>query len=218
MTDLSDLATRVERLESIEEIRQLTAKYSLAVDMRDTDALVALFPEDVQVGGGKTGRKALRDWFDETLSQQCDGTAHHLGTQIVEFDDLDHAQGIVYSKNEHETGAEWVIMQMMYFDKYERTGGRWFFRRRLPLYWYATDLNKPPVGSRKMRWPGYPPYEGGFHDLFPSWKEFWERAGKPFDAPVAEPAQLEKFIDRMRRGHPLPRPRVRSSSPGQPLD
>ena len=72
----------------------------------------------------------------------------------------DHAQGILYSKNEHETAAEWIIMQMMYFDKYERIDGCWYFRRRLPLYWYATDLNKPPVGNRKMRWPGQPALRG----------------------------------------------------------
>ena len=79
----------------------------------------------------------------------------------------------MYSKNEHETAAEWVIMQMMYVDDYERRAGRWYFRRRLPLYWYATDLNKPPLG-RKIRvvfkdgetlvgvTPGYHPARPGF--------------------------------------------------------
>jgi len=209
MTDQSDILRRLDRLESLDQIRQLPAKYALALDMRDTDALVNLFPEDVKVGKDKTGRKAMRDWFDETLGQQFDGTSHHIGGHIIDFDDPDNAQGIVYSKNEHECGAEWVIMQMIYFDKYERIDGRWYFRRRLPLYWYATDLNKPPIGDRKMRWPGVPPYHGSYHDLFPSWKEFWSRGGEASDAPVAEPAPLDKFIETMRRGAPLPRPRVR---------
>jgi hypothetical protein len=99
-------------------------------------------------------------------------------------------------------------MQMMYFDKYERVEGRWYFRRRLPLYWYATDLNKPPIGNRKMRWPGREPYEGSFHDLFPSWKEYWARS-EPESGPVAPPAPYEKFIETMRRGHKLPSVRVR---------
>ena len=75
-----------------------------------------------------------------------------------------------------------------------------------------TGLNKPPIGDRKMRWPGAQPYHGSFHDLFPSWKEYWERdkAGAGNDSPVAEPAPLEKFIETMRRGHPLPKPRVRT--------
>lgn len=205
---MSDLADRIDRLESIDAIRQLAAKYSLALDMRDADAWVGLFPEDVKVGGGGEGRAALRAWFDETMRKQFDGTSHHIGGQIIEFDDPDHAQGVVYSKNEHETGAEWVIMQMMYVDRYERIDGRWYFRRRLPLYWYATDLNKPPIGSRKMRWPGREPYEGSYHDYFPSWKAFWARAGAD-ESPVAAPAPLEGFITTMRRGADDPAVRVR---------
>lgn len=206
----AQLLARIDRLESIDAIRQLVSKYALALDMRDSDAWANLFPEDVRVGKDQVGRKAMRDWFDETMSQQFDGTAHHVGNHVIEFNDPDHAQGIVYSKNEHEAGGEWIIMQMMYFDAYERIDGRWYFRRRLPLYWYATDLNKPPIGSRKIRWPGVPPYEGSFHDLFPSWKEFCARGGRASDAPVAPPAPLEKFIETMRKGHPLPHPRVRS--------
>lgn len=207
---MSDLTARIDRLEALDALRQLPAKYALALDMRDSDAWVNLFPEDVKVGGGLQGRKALRDWFEETHARQFTGTSHHIGGHIIEFGDPDHAQGIVYSKNEHEAGDEWVIMQMMYFDRYERIAGRWYFRRRLPLYWYATDLNKPPIGELKMRWPDVPPYAGSFHDLFPTWTEFWSRAGRPNDAPVAPPAPLEKFLETMRRDAPLPRPRVRS--------
>ena len=204
----AEILARLDRLESRDEIRQLISKYSLALDMRDMDAMVNLFPEDVAVGGGKAGRPALKAWFADTLRNQFDGTSHHVGTTIIEFVDPDHAVGIVYSKNEHETGPEWVIMQMMYYDRYERISGRWYFRRRQPLYWYATDLNKPPIGARKMRWPGREPYQGGFHELFPSWQEFW--AASPEAEPaVAAPAPLEAFIETMRRGNDVRSNRVR---------
>ncbi len=204
----AEILNRLDRLESRDEIRQLISKYSLALDMRDMDAVVNLFPEDVAVGGSKTGRSALKAWFTDTLRNQFDGTSHHVGTQIIEFVDPDHAVGVVYSKNEHETGPEWVIMQMLYYDRYERIAGRWYFRRRRPLYWYATDLNKPPIGARKMRWPGREPYEGNFHGLFPSWKEFW--AAPPEAEPaVAAPAPLEAFIETMRRGTVVRSNRVR---------
>jgi uncharacterized protein (TIGR02246 family) len=205
---LADIRDRLDRLESRDEIRQLVSKYALALDMRDMDAMANLFVEDVVAGGGERGRQAFRDWLGDTMRKQFDGTSHHVGTQIIEFIDADHAVGIVYSKNEHETGPEWVIMQMMYYDDYARVGGRWYFRRRQPLYWYATDLNKPPVGARKMRWPGREPYEGAFHELFPSWKEFWARRS-PSDAPIAEPAPLESFIETMRRGNTVRGNRVR---------
>jgi uncharacterized protein (TIGR02246 family) len=204
----TDISERLRRLEALEEIRQLVSKYALALDMRDMDAMANLFVPDVKVGQGRSGRQALRDWLDDTMRKQFDGTSHHVGTTIVELVDPDNAVGVVYSKNEHETGAEWVIMQMMYYDTYARVDGRWYFRRRQPLYWYATDLNKPPVGSRKMRWPGREPYEGAFHALFPSWKEFWARQGAS-DAPICEPAPLDGFIEAMRRGNEVNANRVR---------
>jgi hypothetical protein len=107
----------------------------------------------------------------------------------------------VYSRNEHETGREWVIMTMMYWDRYERIDGRWYFRRRLPLYWYATDLNQPPIGRRKMRWPGREPYEGGWEQFWPSWNEFWDDA-PDLEGDVASPAPIDGFLTRLRRGAP----------------
>jgi hypothetical protein len=204
----SEALARLDRLESIEAIRQLAAKYALSLDMRDLDAHVNLFAADIRVGRGKQGRSHLKRWLDDTLRLQFTGTAHHIGGHIIEFDSPDKAHGVVYSKNEHETGDEWVIMQMAYWDHYERMEGQWCFRRRLPLYWYATDLNKPPIGENKMRWPEREPYEGAWHAMWPSWKEFWENP--PDDLPeVAEPAPYEQFLKYMRRDGPDPDIRIR---------
>lgn len=204
------LEARIDRLESIEEIRQLAGKYSLSLDMRDLDAHVGLFAPDIRVGRGKSGRAHLKAWVDDTLRDQFTGTSHHIGQHIIEFVDADHAIGVVYSKNEHETGPEWVTMQMLYWDDYERIDGRWFFRRRLPCYWYASDLNKQPIGDMKMRWPGREPYEGTFHDLFPSWKAFWLQRPDPEQLPeVAPPAEMEAFLQTMRGDTPAPKIRVR---------
>ncbi|WP_431024949.1 nuclear transport factor 2 family protein [Halomonas sp. H5] len=206
----NSLERRLDRLESIEEIRQLAAKYSLSLDMRDLDAHVNLFAPDIRVGRERTGRAHLKAWLDTTLRDQFTGTSHHLGQHLIEFVDADHATGVVYSKNEHETGPEWVIMQMLYWDDYERIDGRWYFRRRLPCYWYASDLNRAPIGERKMRWPGREPYEGTFHGLFPSWQAFWaERPDKDALPEVAEPAPLEGFLTALRGDAPPPRIRVR---------
>lgn len=203
------LEARIDRLESLDEIRQLAAKYSLALDMRDLDAMVGLFVSDVRVGKEASGRQALRAYMDGTLRSPFTGTSHHIGGHVIEFDDPDHAHGVCYSKNEHETGDEWVIMQMMYVDDYVRADGRWHFARRLPLYWYATDLNKPPIGDNKMRWPGTDWTEGNFHKLFPSFAEFWAREGD-HGGPLAEPAPLEQFLNTMRRGAAAPKVKVRA--------
>jgi uncharacterized protein (TIGR02246 family) len=214
MPEQLSLEARIDRLESLDAIRQLPAKYALALDMRDMDAMVSLFPDDVRVGKEASGRLALRAYMDRTLRSPFTGTSHHIGGHVIEFDDPDHAHGVVYSKNEHATpvedGAdEWVIMQMMYVDDYVRQGGRWYFARRLPLYWYATDLNKPPVGDNKMRWPGTEWVEGTFHKLFPSYAEFWAREGD-HGGPVAEPAPFDQFLATMRRGAAAPKVKVRA--------
>ena len=211
---MNDILARIDRLESLDAIRQLPAKYSLALDMRDLDALVNLFPADVRVGKGLQGRAHFKRWMDETLRVQFTGTSHHIGNHIIEFNDPDHAVGVVYSKNEHETpradgGIDWVIMQMIYWDQYQRIDGRWYFQRRLPCYWYATDLNQPPVGDRKMRWPDRDHYEGAFHELWPSWQAFWDNPITDYLPVVAEPAPLEQFLQTMRRDGGAPSIRTR---------
>ncbi len=204
---------RLDRLESIDEIRQLVAKYALSLDMRDLDAHVNLFAEDIRVSRELTGRKHLKRWLDDTLRLQFTGTSHQTGNHIIEFDDANNAHGIVYSKNEHETpsdgGDEWVMMQMIYWDNYQRINGRCYFRRRFPRHWYASDLNKPPIGCDKMRWPDRATYEGAYHQLFPSWEKFWDNPPAS-DAPeVAAPAPLEKFLDTMRGDGPFPKIQIR---------
>ena len=209
MMTSAGLADRVERLEAYEQIRQLPARYALALDMRDMDALVGLFAADVQVGKERSGRAALRDYMDAVLRSPFTGTSHHIGGHVIDLAMPSAAQGVVYSKNEHETGDEWVIMQMMYIDDYVHSDGRWYFARRLPLYWYATDLNKPPIGEHKMRWPGTEAETGNFHKLFPSYAEFWARDGAP-TGPVPEPAPLDEFIAHMRGGAVAPKVKVRA--------
>ena len=50
MTEVAQLAARIERLESLEEIRALPHRYAMAVDARDIDAYLECFIEDVDCG------------------------------------------------------------------------------------------------------------------------------------------------------------------------
>ena len=60
---------RIDRLESLDEIRQLAAKYSVTLDMRDIDMHVNLFVPDVRVGKEKSGRQALKKWADANYAK-----------------------------------------------------------------------------------------------------------------------------------------------------
>ncbi len=57
------MMARIDRLESLDAIRQLPARYALALDMRDMDAMVSLFEADVRVGKGRSGRRELRGYL-----------------------------------------------------------------------------------------------------------------------------------------------------------
>jgi ketosteroid isomerase-like protein len=149
-----DAEAKLDRLLSYEAIRQLVYRYAVAVDARDTDAVAAMFVEDVVVAPGVTGRTALRDSYEQMLSGQ---SILNVGNHVIEFDDPDRARGIVYCRAEIDAGDEWVVQAIVYHDRYERHDGDWYFRGRKHLLFYGGDMltrpntlppaTKPEIGT-----------------------------------------------------------------------
>lgn len=210
--DVAGMMRRIDRLESLEQIRQLPAKYALSVDMRNFDALTNLFVEDVTVSRSKSGRAAMKNWFAEALRGDVIGSAHGVAGHIIDFEHADLATGLVYSRNDLETADRWMIEMMAYLDRYERRDGIWYFQRRTPLYWYQCDIANPPIGGgeNKIRWKDQEWTAGSFHDAFPTWAEFWTDhdvgAG-----PVKPPAPLYRFLETFRGGRDMPKVRADTS-------
>ena len=173
---MSDLDARVARLEAIEEIRQLPARYALALDQRDVRALVALFVDDVRTGDGRQGRAALAEWFDPVLRPYAT-TFHLIGNHVIDLDpdDPDRASGIVYCRPEHEVGDLWVVMPMQYWDRYERREGHWFFRSRSPKVFYAADVLEHPLQvPDRFNFPGNPMIDRAeLPGRWETWQTFW---------------------------------------------
>ena len=180
MTDMAALLERVDRLESLDQIRQLPAKYALCVDMRDFDAMANLFTEDVIVSKSKRGRQEMKQWYDTTMRHKVIGSAHGINGHIIDFESADIASGLVYSRNDLELTDTWMMEFMAYLDRYERQDGIWYFQRRIPLYWFQCDQQNPPIGGgdAKLRWPDQDAMTGGFHAAFPSWTDFWNEVDK----------------------------------------
>lgn len=205
-----DLGRRVDRLESTEAIRQLPPKYCIALDQRDWDLLVNLFVEDVGVPGSQRGRLALKEWYDRTVRKATLATAHLTANHIVEFEDPDHAVGLVYSRNEIEVEAHWMFEMMLYLDRYERRDGRWFFFQRTPVFWYQADSREMPFGPEdKLRWPGRPAQPESWHPAFPSWQDFLQDPDGYGRRAVPDPPEEDGFLAALRRG--AGRPRVNPS-------
>src|SRR5688500_12331516 len=90
MAATDDLLARIDRLESLEQIRQLPPKYALALDQRDLDALVNLFIDDIGVPGKQRGRHALKRWYDGQMRLK-ETTAHVTCGHIIDFETPDLA-------------------------------------------------------------------------------------------------------------------------------
>jgi SnoaL-like domain len=165
---------RLDRLESLAEIGQLVARYALAVDTRDLDALVGLFSPHVRIGRDKEGQEALKEWFGPVLSMMR-VSVHFVGNHVIDFEDADHASGIVYCHDELERPATqtWDVGQLQYWDDYVRLDGQWFFDRRRFSRWYLTDvLSRPSHAAGLDKGSGLLTTKL-LPDSYPSWHEYW---------------------------------------------
>jgi hypothetical protein len=172
MTTAEDLAGRLDRVLSYEAIHQLAYRYALATDSRDLDALVGLFVDDVRVGRDHSGRPALKEFFDRSL-RAIGISILQVSNHVIDFQDADHASGVVYCRGEIEVDGQWVIQAICYLDTYERRDGSWYFVRRRHLLWYGADVLERPTGLPAANWPEHHTGKGTLPEAWPSWQEFW---------------------------------------------
>lgn len=177
MTDITELARRLERTEARQAIAELPCRYAIAVDSRDIDSWVNLFVEDVDCGRRGKGREALRSFIEPSV-RTFYRSIHQICGHVVDFIDDDTATGTVYCRAEHEDGDNWVVMAICYFDTYERRDGTWYFVRRKEQHWYAADMLERPSGPNFSNWPGQDTPAPRLPEAFPAWKGFWEAAGE----------------------------------------
>ena len=168
--------TALDAVIARDEIRELAARYALAVDSRDLDTLVALFVDDVQVGRETFGRAALRAEFDRSL-REIGISILNVGTHVIDLVDDDHATGYVYCKGEIQDGNRWVHQAILYGDTYERRAGRWYFVRRVHRLWYGAEVGVNPLGLPPANWPEHHDGRGTLPEEWPSWHAFWKSVG-----------------------------------------
>jgi len=167
----ADLAQRLTRVEDTFAIQQLPIRYALAVDQRDVDEWVGLFEPDVVLGGGLTGREALRGSITPLL-RHFYRSIHQIVGHRVELIDGTHARGNVYCRAEHEVGGRWIVMAIRYDDHYVKVDGQWFFARRKERHWYAAGIDEHPQLVSFDSW-GEPDVPPGLPQHAASWAAFW---------------------------------------------
>ncbi len=140
--------------------------------------MVRLFVDDVKTGDGGVGHEALARWFDTVLRYQR-VTVHFVGNHVIDLVDADHARGVVYCRPEHEVDGEWIVMPIIYSDRYERRGGRWLFRSRQIKAFYAADVTHNPLDvAGRFHFPGNEMITSAtLPESWASWDAFWEGTG-----------------------------------------
>jgi ketosteroid isomerase-like protein len=168
----------LERLVAIDQIRQLASRYAVAMDARDLDALVALFVEDVRVGADLSGREALRESFDRQL-REIGISILFVGNHVIDFQDDQHATGVVYCKGEIQDGDRWVHQAIRYQDRYERRDDEWRFVRRIHRLFYGIAYEPGaaanPLALAPANWPENHAGKGTLPESLEPWQRFWKR-------------------------------------------
>ena len=161
----------ITQLLARDQMRQLAVRYALAVDCRDLDSLVELFIPDVDCGRLGIGREPLRQSFESQL--RGGGVSVMLvANHVIDFDDEDHAHGIVYGIAETTQPEGWVRQAIQYHDTYERREECWLFVRRKHLLWYGAVQPSNPMDQPPANWPQRQIGRGTVPECWESWRNF----------------------------------------------
>ncbi len=178
MTESNEsLAARVQRLEDRCAIEDLIARYALAVDDRDLDALGALFTPD---GAFRSrdgvmhacGRTAVLEQFRGRFSAL--GVSYHFShDRILTFGERPgEAHGLVTAHAEVWRNGRALIAALRYEDTYCRHEGRWRFADRFLsfLYYLPVEEYAQALGDR-LRMRAYGDRRpADFPESLPNWQ------------------------------------------------
>ena len=183
---LATLESRLDRLESIEAIRQIITAYAIACDEHDMPRLMNLFTDDAAFDAPNgsmvaQGKSAIQDMFINTF--RIRGPAYHWThdtTIRINPDNPNLATGLVLSHAETTPNGIVSIAAMRYQDDYQREDdGQWRFNKRIITFLYyvpAADFanglnqtNRVSIGGALIG-ADYP-------EKLPVWNEFIDAHG-----------------------------------------
>ncbi|MCW2547634.1 MAG: hypothetical protein JWN96_2094 [Mycobacterium sp.] len=169
MTEL--LETRLARLDAYAQIRQLAVRYAAAMRVQDGETLARLYVEDVRVGGGVTGREALREAYFGTALTRLEISVLHPGTHVIDLDSErpDRARGSVYTVAQIKLGGRWIRQAICYFDRYAKRDGEWLFVTRDHQLFYGADHDQRPNHLPPANWPASDTGTGTLPFALPTW-------------------------------------------------
>jgi ketosteroid isomerase-like protein len=177
------IVSRLDRIESRLEIRELITDYCITVDDRDMEHLRTLFTDDVcfsspSVAMAADGVDQAIDMFNEILGIRGPGY-HWTHDVMIKLDgqNPDEATGLVLAHAETTPNGVPSIAAIRYEDKYRRVEGKWKFAARTLKFLYYMPMEKFierfPTKQRvgvSGDW-----IEGDFPEKLKSWQD-WHKA------------------------------------------
>jgi ketosteroid isomerase-like protein len=182
MTPPMTAEARLRRLEDRAELAELIARYAIAVDDRDLEAIGALFTPD---GAFRSKDGVMAAHGTAAVLEQFRGrfralklSNHFSHDHIFEFGaDPDAATGLVTAHAEVWRNGRALIGALRYQDTYRRHQGRWCFADRLlfflyylPVEEYATALGDP---LRQRAYGDRRPAD--FPESLPTWQQYHDK-------------------------------------------
>jgi ketosteroid isomerase-like protein len=173
---------RLKRLEDRAELAELIARYALAVDDRDLEAIGRLFTPD---GAFRSRDGVMEARGTQAVLEQFRGrfralklSNHFSHDHIFEFGaDPDAATGLITAHAEVWRNGRALIGALRYQDSYRRFEGRWCFADRLlfflyylPVEEYASALGDP---LRQRAYGDRRPAD--FPESLPTWQQYHDK-------------------------------------------
>ena len=161
-TTQTDLAERLQRLESLQAIRQLVQQYSFDVDDHDIDSLAECFAEDSRYRSADgridvSGRAKIHAYFGQRMAE-LGPTCHVTHDHVVDLDAANPAiaRGKVVSHAEVVADGKPMCTCLRYVDEYVLEAGRWRFRERVMHFMYFCPVDEYPrvLTSRRRKFMG----------------------------------------------------------------
>jgi hypothetical protein len=164
----------VERLLAYEEIRQLVARYTIAMDSRDLAAMADCFVEDVRDWRGRVGRHHLLEALEWGFRRGLGGEVLFTlnGTHVINLLDADRAHGTLYAHAQLGDRERWIHQTVVYQDDYERRDGVWYFAHRDHHLVYGMDVAERPLDQPPANWPQSIVGLGTMPYGWRTWREF----------------------------------------------
>jgi len=185
--DTKDLVERIDRIESHLAIQQLAFRYARAIDSRNIAEISSLFSSQTNFGEDGMGHAGARTFYERVLADFY-RSFHQISGHVIEFTGSDVAKGTVYCRAEHEVGPNWILNVMVYFDRYVRMEGTWYFAGRRARYLYVGDALQQPSSVDFNCWPGREhAFKVELPQSDPTWSAFWTGREEVRDALTSHP-------------------------------